>query len=45
MATALSVMNVVEDEKLQENAEMVGNYCISELKKLQMKHQLIGDVR
>ena len=45
MAIALSVMNIVDDEKLQENAEMVGNYCLSELKKLQMKHQLIGDVR
>ena len=45
MATALSVMEVIEKEKLQDNAEEVGEYCKSLLEKLKDKHQIIGDVR
>jgi len=45
MAIALSVMTVIEDENLQENAEVVGNYILEELKKIKETNSLIGDVR
>jgi len=45
MAIALSVLEVVEEEKLQENAEEVGNHCLQRLNVLKDKHQIIGDVR
>jgi 4-aminobutyrate aminotransferase-like enzyme/Ser/Thr protein kinase RdoA (MazF antagonist) len=44
-AIGLAVLNVIEQEKLQENARMVGEYLKAELTKLQTKHRLIGDVR
>jgi 4-aminobutyrate aminotransferase-like enzyme len=44
-AIGLAVLDVIDDEKLQENALDVGNYFIAELKKLKLKHDLIGDVR
>ena len=45
MAIADSVLSVLEDEGLQENARVVGDYLIEGLKKLQKKHSCIGDVR
>ena len=44
-AIGLEVLKVLEEEKLQENSEKVGNYYISQLKKLQTTHECIGDVR
>jgi 4-aminobutyrate aminotransferase-like enzyme/Ser/Thr protein kinase RdoA (MazF antagonist) len=44
-AAGLSVLEVLEEEHLQENALRVGNYLIARLKSLQEKHALIGDVR
>ncbi|MBB65584.1 MAG: aspartate aminotransferase family protein [Waddliaceae bacterium] len=40
-----AVLEVIDEEKLQENALIVGNYLITELKKLQDRHNIIGDVR
>ena len=44
-AIGLEVLKVLEDEKLQENAEKVGNYYISQLKELQTRYECIGDIR
>ncbi|WP_019671159.1 aminotransferase class III-fold pyridoxal phosphate-dependent enzyme [Eudoraea adriatica] len=44
-AIALSVMEVIEEENLQENAKLVGDYYKSLLKELQKKYPCIGDVR
>ena len=44
-AIALSVMNVIEKDKLQQNALDVGNYLLAELNLLKEKFKLIGDVR
>lgn len=45
MAIANACMEVIRNEKLQENAEEVGNYTKALLKDLQNKHDIIGDVR
>lgn len=42
---ALAVLDVIEREHLVENAARVGNYLISELKKLQQTNPNIVDVR
>lgn len=44
-AGAHAVLKVLEKEKLQENAHIVGSYLIDRLKSLQEKHAIIGDVR
>ncbi len=44
-AAGLAVLEAVEEEGLQENAQRVGAYLKSGLKELQKKHGLIGDVR
>ena len=44
-AIGLEVLNTIKREKLQENALHVGNYMKQELKKLALKHRIIGDVR
>lgn len=44
-AIGLAVLEVIETERLQENALNVGNRLISELERLKPKHPLIGDVR
>ncbi len=44
-AIGKEVLQVIEDEKLQENALLVGNYLKDELKKLQKEFPIIGDVR
>jgi 4-aminobutyrate aminotransferase-like enzyme len=44
-AAGLAVLDVLEQERLQENALRVGRYLIAGLKDLQSRHSLIGDVR
>jgi 4-aminobutyrate aminotransferase-like enzyme len=44
-AAGLAVLDVLEEEHLQENALGVGSYLNAQLKALQGKHALIGDVR
>jgi 4-aminobutyrate aminotransferase-like enzyme len=44
-AIGREVLQVIKDEGLQENARSVGAYLRQELKNLQKKHPLIGDVR
>lgn len=44
-AVGLAVLDVIEKEKLQENALIVGNYLKDRIKKLKDKHPIIGDVR
>lgn len=44
-AAGHAVLRVIEKEKLQENALVVGSYLKDRLKKLQEKHEIIGDVR
>ncbi len=44
-AAAMAVLDVMEDENLQENARIVGEYARIGLSKLAEKHQCIGDVR
>ena len=44
-AVGISVLKVIKDEHLQENALEVGNRIKNGLEKLMDKHSLIGDVR
>lgn len=44
-AIGLSVLEVLKDEGLQQNAAMVGNYYKSLFKEMQAKYGCIGDVR
>lgn len=44
-AIGLSVLEVMEEENLQENAKVVGDYYKSLLLELQKKYDCIGDVR
>src|SRR6266851_1245210 len=44
-ATGLAVLDVLRDEALRDQALRVGKYWITEVKKLQECHRLIGDVR
>jgi 4-aminobutyrate aminotransferase-like enzyme len=44
-AAGLAVLDVLEEEALQENAERTGLHMIAGLKDLQKRHSLIGDVR
>ncbi|XP_067373835.1 5-phosphohydroxy-L-lysine phospho-lyase isoform X2 [Channa argus] len=44
-AIGLAVLDVIEAEDLRGNALRVGAHLINLLKKLQMQHQVIGDVR
>lgn len=44
-AIALSVLEVIEEEQLQENAKVVGDYYKSLLLALKKDHKCIGDVR
>jgi 4-aminobutyrate aminotransferase-like enzyme/Ser/Thr protein kinase RdoA (MazF antagonist) len=44
-AAGLAVLDVLEEEGLQENAERTGRHMIAGLKDLQNRHPLIGDVR
>jgi alanine-glyoxylate transaminase/(R)-3-amino-2-methylpropionate-pyruvate transaminase len=44
-AAGRAVLEVIEREKLQENAWRLGAYLLAGLEKLKQKHALIGDVR
>ncbi len=44
-AVGLAVLDVLRDEKLQENALAVGAYLKERLAQLMQRHQIIGDVR
>lgn len=44
-AVANAVLDVIENEKLRENATKIGNFLMEEFRQLQKKHELIGDVR
>jgi len=44
-AIGLAVLDVIVQEGLQQNALEVGNYLMDELRSLQQKQSLIGDVR
>jgi len=44
-AIGLSVLRVIEEEKLQENAKLVGGYYKSLLQELQGEYSCIGDIR
>ena len=44
-AAGRAVLEVIEREKLQENAWRLGTYLLAGLEKLKQKHALIGDVR
>ena len=44
-AVGMAVLDVIEQENLQENALVVGEYIRDGLRALQSEHELIGDVR
>jgi taurine-pyruvate aminotransferase len=44
-AAALENMKIIEEENLVENAAKMGEYLMEQLRSLQQKHQIIGDVR
>ncbi|HRW46582.1 MAG TPA: aminotransferase class III-fold pyridoxal phosphate-dependent enzyme [Caldilinea sp.] len=44
-AIGLAVLDVIEQEGLQENARVTGDYLMAGLRSLQERHALIGDVR
>ena len=44
-AVGMAVLDVIEQENLRENAEKTGRYFREGLKKLQSRHERIGDVR
>ena len=44
-AAGLAMLEALEGERLQENARVVGEYLMGELRRLAETHPLIGDVR
>lgn len=44
-AAAAAVLDVMEREQLQRSALAVGAYLKAELKKLQQRHEVVGDIR
>jgi len=38
-------LKIIDDEKLAENSEKIGNLLYGRLKKMQQKFEKIGDVR
>lgn len=40
-----AVLDVIDEEKLQENCDQVGNYFLGELAKLREEFDIVGDVR
>ncbi len=44
-AAVLAVMDTVENENLVEHSRLMGEYFLSELKKLRSTHKIISDVR
>ena len=45
MAAGLAVLDVLEEEGLQQNAQRVGSYMLERLRELQKRHAIIADVR
>merc|ERR1712029_541024 len=45
ISIANAVLDVIENEKLKENAKLVGDYMLDELEKIKLSCDLIGDVR
>lgn len=45
MAIAESVLTVIEEENLQQQARQVGDYLVEQLMLLRDKHACLGDVR
>lgn len=44
-AAAIAALDVIEEEKLQENCDIVGTYCLQELAKIRDEYEIVGDVR
>ena len=44
-AIGLEVLNVIKEEKLQEQTHLMGQYLLKELHHLQTRYPIIGDVR
>lgn len=44
-AQGMAVLEVIERERLQENAQEIGQHLLAGLERLKAKHPLIGDVR
>ena len=44
-AVGSAVLDVIDEEKLQENCAKVGTYFLNELAKLRDEFEIIGDVR
>lgn len=45
-AAGLAVLDVIRDERLQQNAAIVGEYTLNRLRVMQQKHSdVVGDVR
>lgn len=44
-ATALAVIETIQEEKLQENSKVIGEYLIEGLKELQKSFPIMGDIR
>ncbi|MDH3430193.1 MAG: aminotransferase class III-fold pyridoxal phosphate-dependent enzyme [Gammaproteobacteria bacterium] len=44
-AAGLAVLDVIEDDRLQQNALQVGQHIVDALRRLAKKHSCIGDVR
>merc|ERR1711941_227139 len=44
-AAGLAVLDIIRDEKLQQNAARVGSYFLEQLQMLAQRHPLIGNVR
>ena len=44
-AAALENMRIIEDEKLLDNVNLMGDYLMDKLLELKDKHEIVGDVR
>lgn len=44
-AAGRAVLQIIQNEGLQEHARVMGEKLLAELKKLQDKYEIIGDVR
>ncbi|XP_066928193.1 alanine--glyoxylate aminotransferase 2, mitochondrial-like [Clytia hemisphaerica] len=44
-AAAITALDVIDEEGLQENCQRVGTYCLEELSKIRDDYEIVGDVR